>query len=112
MTEQLALVPDTPPKLTDRQQAALDYIAAHDGVPADELGAHWHSLRGKHPAGDRCDWCETDGRSVVRSKALRDLITYRRNPGGRLYVLRGTAAPRPAADPPGGYDPATAPIPF
>ena len=111
MTHQLALVPPEPPKLTPRQQAAFDYIRDHDGVPADELGAHWHELRGKHPVGDRCRWCEGEGKSIVRTRALRELVTYRRTPEGRLYVLRGTKPAAPVRSGT-GYDPATAEMPF
>lgn len=39
--------PAQQPQLTPRQQAALDYLAAHDGVTADEVGAHLHERRGK-----------------------------------------------------------------
>jgi len=111
VTDQLALVPEEPAKLTERQQAAYDYLAAHDGVPVDELGANWHAIRGKHAAGARCDWCGQEGRDVVRSKALRPLVTYRRTPDGSLYFLRGRQ-PEPAPAPVSGYDPATAPIPY
>lgn len=111
MTDQLKLLQEAP-KLTRRQQAALDYIAAHDGVDAGQIGANWHNLRGKHRADTRCDWCDQDGRDVVRTKALRDLVTYRRTDDGNLYVLRGAAATSPATAATDGYDPATAPIPF
>jgi hypothetical protein len=78
-----------PPVLTERQQAAYDLIAASDGVDAGTIGSNWHALRGKHAADARCDYCDTDGRDVVRSKALAPLVTYRRTPHGNLYVLRG-----------------------
>lgn len=92
IAEPLFPVPDQP-SLSPRQQAAYDYIRAHDGVPADEIGAHWHEQRGKHAAGSRCEWCDADGRDVVRSKALRPLVTYRRTRDGNLYVLRDRSTP-------------------
>lgn len=108
MTGQLDLIPDVP-RLTARQQAAYDLIASRQGVDAGQIGANWHHIRGKHRADARCDYCETDGRDVVRSQALRDLVTYRRTPDGNQYILRGAA---PASAPETGYDPSTAPIPF
>lgn len=109
MTEPLFTVPK---QLTPRQQAALDYITANDGVPAAELGANWHSLRGKHPVGDRCEWCDQDGRDVLRSKALRGLVTYRRTRDGNLYHLRGRTPASAVGVPESGYDPATSDIGF
>ncbi len=94
MTDQLELVP-TPPTLTPRQQAALDYIASHDGVPAAEIGAHLHNLRGRHTTDGRCEWCQAEGLDVVRSKALRQLVTYRKTSEGRLYLLRDRGARHP-----------------
>lgn len=91
MTDQQQALFAEPVKLTARQQAAVDYLAAHDGVPADEIGAALHERRGKHDAGDRCGFCATEGRSVLKSKAVRPLVTYRRHEGGRLYLLRDPA---------------------
>lgn len=107
MTDQLALL-DEPPRLTARQQACVDYLAAHDGVPADEVGALLHERRGKHLAGERCEWCHTEGRSVLRAKAVRGLVTFRKGPE-RLYLLRDPARRTPAVT---GVDPRTSEIPF
>ena len=93
------------PKLTDRQQLALDYLAAHpDGRSADEVGAwlHAHRDRRPHSVDVRCDYCGMDGRSVLGSKALKPLVTFRRPKGGGLvYVLRN----RPATPPPPEREP-------
>lgn len=47
-------------RLTARQQAALDHIAARQPIPSDELGAHLHALAGieRRTAGGWClvDW--------------------------------------------------------
>lgn len=78
--------------LTPRQQQAVAFIAEHDGVTADEIGAHLHAHRERRPhsVDERCRWCAKDGLHTVRSKAVAPLVTYRRNPrAGRLYVLRG-----------------------
>lgn len=86
MTEPLFDLPVTKP-LTGRQQLAWDYVRGHDGVTADEVGALLHSQPDRkrpHPADEPCDWCRRDGRSVLRSMALRPLVTGRRD--GRWYV--------------------------
>ncbi len=114
MTEQLALTSETdlshvrtaaPKPLTDRQQLAFDYVRERDGVSADEVGAFLHAHRDKRPHGvdQRCDWCARDGRSVLTSKALKPLITYRNDGGRRLYIARDPAdrvrETEPAAEP-------------
>ena len=97
MTEQLAIdgAPDFLLKrkekpLRPRQQLAFDYVRERDGVTADEVGAFLHAHRDKRPhsVDARCDWCARDGRSVLTSVALKPLVTYRRAPGGRLYIAR------------------------
>lgn len=102
MTEPLFTLPQ---KLTARQQTAYEYVAAHDGVPADELGAHLHAVAGVHAAYARCQFCHATGREVCRSKALRPLVTYRRTRDGHLYLLRdrrrSSAAVTQLADLPG-----------
>lgn len=105
MSEQLQLVDETatpraPRKLTANQQLAWDFIRARDGVTCDEIGAWVHAHRERRPHGvdDRCDWCARTGRQLVTSKALKPLLTYRRNPGGHLYLPRNPAdrnAPTP-----------------
>lgn len=92
MTDQIALIdlPLEEKPLTDRQQLAFDYIRAHDGLTADEVGAFLHAHKEKRPHGvdQRCDFCARDGRGVLTSKAVAPLVTYRRAPGGNLYVAR------------------------
>lgn len=111
MTDQLKLLQDAP-ALTERQQAAYDLIKARHGVTAGQIGANWHAIRGKHSADGRCDYCETDGRDVCQSRALKPLVTYRRTPDGNLYILRGSKPAAPARADDDGYDPATSEIPF
>lgn len=103
MSEQLAIDtvrgPDrgtaarTAKPLTERQQLAFDYVRERSGVSCDEVGAFLHAHRDKRPHGvdARCDWCARDGRSVLTSKAVAPLVTYRRAPGGRLYIARNRA---------------------
>lgn len=95
MTDTLFPVDDAP-QLTPRQQLAFDYLQANDGVSADEVGAwlHAHRDRRPHPVGERCDWCAKDGLSVLRSKGLAPLVTFRRSRGGRLYLPRDKALGR------------------
>lgn len=97
MTEQLDLAlplgvkPALEVKLSARQQLAYDYVQSHDGVTADEVGAHLHAHRQPphHPDTSRCDWCRSEGLSVLRSKAVKPLVTYRvRGDGVRRYIAR------------------------
>lgn len=109
MSEQLALTESgaaltnlrSAKPLTRNQQLAFDYIRERDGVTADEVGAFLHAHRDKRPHGvdARCDWCARDGRSVLTSKALKPLVTYRRAPGGHLYIARDRADRIRAAEP-------------
>ena len=89
MTEQPTLidVSAAPRPLTPRQQAAWDYVRDRQGVTAAEVGAHLYALRGS-PAGHRSKWDARDGLSVLRSKALKPLVTYKRTPDGNQYVAR------------------------
>jgi hypothetical protein len=106
VADQLALTSETDfshvrtKPLTDRQQLAFDYVRGRDGVSADEVGAFLHAHRDRRPHGvdERCDWCARDGRSVLTSKALKPLVTYR-NEGGRLYIVRDPADRIRAAEP-------------
>lgn len=99
MTEQLDLGVAVPirskgsKELTGRQQLAFDYVRERGGVTADEVGAWLHAHRDKRPhsVDVRCDYCARDGRSVLTSKALGPLVTYKRAPGGSLYIARDKA---------------------
>jgi hypothetical protein len=83
-------VPATPKPLKPRQQLAFDYVRERDGVTADEVGAWLHAHKDKRPhsADVRCDWCARDGLSVLKSKAVAQLVTYRRTPEGNQYIAR------------------------
>lgn len=103
MTEQLAIAEvetistestaAAPKPLTPRQQLAWDYVRSHDGVTTDEVGAYLHAHKEKRPhsVDERCDFCAKDGRGVLTSKAVAPLVTYRRAPGGNLYIARNPA---------------------
>ena len=85
---------ETRPDLTPKQRRAHDYLAQHpEGVYADELGALYH----RHGPDARCDFCGRKGLSLLRSQGLGPLVTYRRTPHGRRYVLRDQLAPLPVS---------------
>lgn len=95
MTAQPTLPGDGLRALTPRQQAAWDLVRqVPAGVTADKVGAYSHERRGKHPADQRCDWCETEGTSILRSKALGPLVIRRR--GGRWEPRNLRDAVRPS----------------
>jgi hypothetical protein len=67
------------PKLTPRQALAFQLVkVAPNGTTAEWLGAELHARKGKHPVAEPCQWCESEGLSVLRSKALRPLVIRRR----------------------------------
>lgn len=74
--------------LTRLQQLTFDYVAAHEGVSIDEVGAllHAHRPRRPHSMDERCVWCARHGRSMLESVALRPLL--RRGPGTGRYLVR------------------------
>lgn len=118
MTHQLDLItgqpvaaPRDPSALTDRQQLALEHIAAHQPVSSDELGAVLHEdrqARGRkgHSRDQRCEWCATEGNVVGASLRAKGLIVRRKTIG---WCLPDHSPDRPGAS---GYDPATSEIPF
>ena len=108
MTKQLALTSDKTSKLTERQQHAHDILAEREAT-AEEIGVAWHAHRGRHAPDRPCDYCAYAGGSVLRSKALAPLVTYRNAEGTRIYRLRDCEPTAPRHD---GYDPATSEIPF
>lgn len=88
MTEQLTLIDAPPaPKLTDRQQFALQFVTANrtDGVTADEVGAAWCEQKGKHSADDRCQFDGQSGTEVLKALRTKGLVKYRR----RTRLLEG-----------------------
>jgi hypothetical protein len=70
---------DEHPRLTDRQAYALDLTraAGPEGLPADELGALLCEIRGRHPAGGRCEWDAQNGLHVLRALREKGLVRYR-----------------------------------
>jgi hypothetical protein len=88
MTEQLELLAPAPPKLTERQQLALDHLehAGPDGLAADHIGALLHQTkpagtRGHHTAETRCLYCGKTGREVLEALKAKGLARYRRARG-------------------------------
>jgi hypothetical protein len=92
MSEQLNLV-DQQPKLTDRQERALEIIraAGRDGIPSDEFGQQIHAWQGKHDLETLCEWCPTSGRELGKALRKKGLVKSRRD--GHWYALDGIAAP-------------------
>lgn len=94
--------------LTARQRLALEYVAAHQPVPADELGAVLHedrAVRGGqgHGRSERCEWCASEGRQMGAALRTRGLVKLRRQAG---WVLPDFSPRRSS-----GYDPASAAFP-
>jgi hypothetical protein len=77
--QQPDLFGNEPRELSDRQQAAYDLVCnTPGGVTADEVGANWHAIKGKHHPDVRCQFCADDGASVLRTKALAGKVVRRR----------------------------------
>lgn len=109
MTDQLTLegkVEDPAVKISDRQRFALDVITELGPIPNDELGAHMHERRGKHPADQRCQWCAQEGKGIGGELRKKKLVKQRRAEG---WVVVGAAASTRETG--SGYDPATAAFP-
>lgn len=79
--------------LTERQQFVLELVqhAGSEGLAADEVGARLCARRGKHDVDDRCQWCPTSGREVLKALRRRGLVKSRRN--GSWYALEGQVEP-------------------
>lgn len=102
MTGHLFLVP---PRLTERQQVALD-LTAGDGATDLEVGVELHARKGCGYCREHqpCEYAASTGREVLVALRKKGLVVRRRS---GLWQHVGTATS--AA---GGYDPATAEIPF
>lgn len=103
-----------PPKLTDRQQSALEALthAAGKGLNGLECGEQVHALRGcRYCRQGDCHWAAKEGRELLEKLVELELAVRRQH--GR-YTLPGVAvagedkAERSSV----AYDPSTAPIPF
>lgn len=85
--------PPTPAKvekpLTERQKFVLELVqhAGAEGHSADEVGAQLCARRGKHDVDDRCQWCPTSGREVLKALRRHGKVKSRRN--GSWYALEG-----------------------
>lgn len=101
MAEQLELLAPAAPKLTDRQQFALDQLerAGADGLTADEIGAAWCQQRGVHSAETRCKFCGQSGQGLANELKAKGLARYRRKKGDLdgawLHHGAPSAPPRP-----------------
>jgi hypothetical protein len=70
------------PRLTPRQARVWALVCkAPGGLTATEVGQLLHCDKEKHHADFTCQWCEAEGLSVLRSKALRPLVIRRRATG-------------------------------
>lgn len=101
-----------PPRLTDRQQTALEALqrAGSAGLTGLECGEQVHALRGCRwcRQGD-CHWAAKEGRELLEKLATFELAARRRH--GR-YTTPGVtlAGETPKTTP--TYDPSKADIPF
>jgi hypothetical protein len=79
-------------KLGPRQQLVLDELhRIHpDPITTDEAGALVHAARGNHGAGDRCQWCGSEGQDVLRRLSQLGHAIRRRGASG--YTLRRAPA--------------------
>lgn len=75
----------TPPPatggLTPRQERALEIVrATAGGTTGEDVGAALHAERERrpHPRHEPCEWCASDGRSVLDALRRRGLVTRRR----------------------------------
>lgn len=71
--------------LTDRQQAALEFVEKMGGVSLDELGALMCERRGKHQQDSRCQWCLDNGATVANELHAKRLLERR---AGGWYSTR------------------------
>lgn len=111
MTDQLTLIDPEPPRLTERQQVALEHLGSNQPLTNDELGAFLHEARragggSGHGREERCAYCAAEGGQMGRRLRELGYAAYRRGHG---WVVAGT--PLPPAVARGGYDPAVAPFP-
>lgn len=90
MTEQLGLLPGVPVdptvKLTARQRLALEFIAANQPVPSDELGALLHEERMQrggrgHHRDQLCQWCTDEGKQMGAALRRHGLVRQKRHAG-------------------------------
>jgi len=108
------------PKLTEKQAFGLEHVRQfEEGVTADELGALLHERRRVHAAGERCDWCASEGRSILEPLRRKGLLIRRRTGLWQITrVGRGVRVDTERTPPPSrpsqqqsAYDPASAPWP-
>ncbi len=73
---------ETQPRLlTDRQAFALELLqrAGGEGLRADEVGAELCERRGRHSAGDRCQFDKANGLDVLRALRTKGYARSRRD---------------------------------
>lgn len=86
--------------LTEKQAFMFELVrhAGQAGLPCDDVGAAWCAKNGKHPADDRCEWCASSGRSVLRSLRRKGHVKSRRD--GTWYALHDVVEPEITIAPP------------
>ncbi len=84
--------PTPAPKLTDRQQFALELIGRLQPISSDELGALLCERHGNHAAADRCAWDRTNGNQMGEALRRKRLVRYRRNAGWTLTDWQPTGS--------------------
>lgn len=106
---------DQAPRLTDRQQFALQQLrgAGGEGLHADELGALLCERNGRHPAGTRCVYDGQNGNQILRALRAKGLAGYRRGrgqtPGAWISTTASVQVAKP--EPPADHD-GPGPVPY
>lgn len=88
--DQLNLLGDAAQPVDDElgavQRAVMRVIRRTTTMSWDEAGAIAHAHRGKHTIDERCEFCGTDGATVLESLIRRELVEPHRYGFVRLPV--------------------------
>lgn len=101
MPSQLNLLGDTAQPDDDHlgpvQRAVMRVIRRTETMSWDEAGAIAHCHSGKHTVDERCEFCGTDGATLLESLIRRGKVEPARHGYVRLVITADR--PRPAASP-------------
>ena len=107
MTDQLALIPPPPQRLSPRQQKTLAFLTGSGGADHETLGAYVHHLRSLdghngHPADARCRWCVDEGKQMGGALRAKGHVRYSRK--HEVWLPKDAPDPTPADATPGPGD--------